>query len=225
MRGQANLLAVTVALLLVVTSAVVGAAVLNGAVAAATGDPADRRVAAAAAARLTSPAGPLASRANVVPAAAVADLDGATLRETVPEADLRVRVDGETVATTGDPTGGRTVRRLVLVTSERRLRRRRPTRAEAGARLVTLPAAADRAVVTVGRGPNASTEALRVNGRTAWANDSGLVGRFPVALPRGRRARLRFAGNDSRPLGRVVVTTYRRESHDATLVVTADATP
>lgn len=223
MRGQANLFAVAVALLLVVASATVAVGVLDGALATATRDPGERRAAAATAARLVAPDGPLAAHPNVVTRQSLAALDAAALRRAFPDRDVRIRVDGETIARTGTPSGGRTVRRLVLLV-DREPEVRRPVVGGDRPRSIVMSADAGSAVVELSPAENSTVTALRVGGRTAWRNPGGLTGEFAVSLP-DERTRLAFVGDGNGSLGRrtVVLTQYRRETREATLAVTVDA--
>ncbi|MFC7176293.1 DUF7263 family protein [Halosegnis marinus] len=152
-RGQANLPALAVALLVVTTTAGLAFALADDAFAGATRDT-DGALAAGVADRLVAERSPLAARANVLDRPALDGTDADRLAAAFPAlagTDFRVRVGGRVVAERGDPTGGATVERVVLVR----------TRTE---RTVTPPLATTR-VTLPRRTPRSASASTRRTGR------------------------------------------------------------
>jgi len=115
MRAQANLPAVTVALVVLTATAGTALVLADGAFAGATREGDERRVAVALAERMVAPGAPTTRRANVLNGSALAVLDGERLREWFPVArgvDVGVRLGDRTVV---DGDGGTVARRVVLV--------------------------------------------------------------------------------------------------------------
>ncbi|ESP88103.1 DUF7263 family protein [Candidatus Halobonum tyrrellensis] len=214
-RGQANLVALATAL--VVLTAVLGSAlaVADGALASADRDPAERRAAVAAGERLVAADAPVTRRANVLDAGTVGTLDATRLARLVPPLDgtaFRVRLGDETLAERGDPTGGATVRRLVLVSTATER-----TVDVAADRPVSLPRRTARVRLDFS-GTNVTT--VRANGRVVLHRPGGLRGAETVAVSRLETARLRFGDGAT---GTVGVTYYPERTRKATLAVTVDA--
>ncbi|WP_254546219.1 DUF7263 family protein [Halomarina pelagica] len=219
-RGQANLPALAVALLVLTTTASLGLLVADGAFAGATRDPAERRAAVALAERLVSAESPLTARPNVLRAGDLGAFDATRLDEAFPVArgwDVRLRVGGETVVERGDPTGGTTTRRIVLVQ-----RRQSVTLPAVAGDAVTLPRRSPRATIEL-RPPDGTTvRTVRANDRIVLHDPSGLNGTFEVALSRFETTRLRFDGDGPLPRGSVRVTYYPARTTKAELAVTVD---
>jgi len=214
-RGQANLAALAVALLVV--SAVTGVALLvaDEAFEAAEREPGQRRAAAAIADRLVAADAPITRRANVLAADRSGNLTVERIEALAPPATgraLRVRLAGRTLVERGDPAGGTTVRRVVLV--ERRQSLSVPVRNAT----VTLPRRSPRATVELDPGADVTT--VRANGRVVLHNDSGLVGRFTVALSRYETTMLRFHGRPSPSTASLIY--YPATTRKAELVVTVN---
>ncbi len=225
MRGQANLPALGVALLVVSAAVGVGVAVADGAFRGATREPAERRTAVALSERLVSADSPLTLRRNVLNRSTVESLDAATLRERFPVAEgaaVRVRLDGEVVAAVGDPTGGTTIRRVVLV-AERQNVSLVPAFTGANA-TVTLPRRSSVATVAIDPPDGVRVRTVRANGRVVLHGPDGLDGSYRVRLSRLETTRLRFeTRGGALARGDVAVTYYPRETTKATLEVTVDA--
>lgn len=222
-RGQANLVSLAVALLLLTTAVGTALVAASGAFADAGRHPEDRRVATSVAARLVAADGPLATRPNVLERAAVENLTSGSLTSAVPVAngrDVRVVLGDRTVGEAGDPDGGVTVRRLVVVASRERAERASPFPANDSVR---LPEPSPNATVRVAPTANVTVRTVRVNGRVVLHNDSGVRGRFELALPRDSRARLSFDADAPLGPGDVRVTYYPTATRSAVLAVTADA--
>lgn len=211
-RGQANLLALGVAVLLVV-AAVTGTLALADAAFAGADRPAGARHAAVATAgRLVAADGPLAVRPNVLDADAVADLDTAAVTASVPalrDRAVRVELDDTVLAVRGDPVGP-THRRIVTVATT--TPRTRSVSAAAG---LVFPRRTDRIRFDF---RNASVTRVRVDGRLVLARPDGLRGTATVAVSRRATLRVNFAGT-----GTVTVTTFPTRTRKARLEVTVGA--
>lgn len=221
-RGQANLVTLAIALLVVTAATGVGVVVANDAFRGADRNPETRRVAVALSERLVSDASGLTTRPNVVNATAIGRLDAARLRSAYPVvrgSAVRVQLDDRVLARRGDPAGGTTVRRVVLV-AHRRTATIEP-RVWPGEN-VTLPRRTRR--VRLGIDPPAGTEVrtVRANGRVVLHDPDGLAGNFTVRVSRFETARLRFDADRTLPVGSVTVTYYPVRTTKALLVVTVD---
>ena len=216
-RAQTTLPAVAVALVLLTVVTALGLFVADTAITDADRTPEERRVAAAAAAQLVAADGPMSERANVLDSDAVAAFDAAALRNlTGPGHDVSVRLDGTTVTATGDPGGGTTISRLVLVetTSEGRL--------TPDGTSVTLPLRASNVTVTLTPPEGTTVSTVRADGRTVLHNDSGLRGTFDVQLARYETTELRFQTVGGLPDGSVEIEYDAPQATKATLAVTVD---
>lgn len=214
-RAQANLLSLAVALTALVSATALGLVVADGALASADRDPTERRAAGAAAERLVS-AEATTVRQNVLDRSAVAGLSVADLDALAPPVgnhSVRVRLGGETLLERGDPTGGATVERVVLVAE--RTTRSRSVAVGDGAEL-TLPRRTDRVALTFGS--ESGVETVRVNDRIVLHDPGGLTGRFVVEPSRYETTTLSFAGGTAR----VAVESTPLQTEKATLRVTVD---
>jgi len=214
-RAQTNLLSLAVALTALVSATTLGLVVADGALAGADRDPGERRAASAVAERLVS-AEATTVRQNVLDRSAVsglsvADLDA--LAAPVANRSVRVRIAGETLLERGDPTGGATVERVVLVA--KRTTRSRSLAVGDGAEL-TLPRRTDRVELTFGS--ESGVETVRINDRIVLHDPGGLTGRFVVQPSRYETTTLSFAGGTAR----VVVESTPLRAEKATLRVTVD---
>ncbi|MFC6836760.1 DUF7263 family protein [Halomarina ordinaria] len=219
-RGQANLPALAVALLVLTTTAGLALVVADGAFAGAERDATERHVAVALSERLVAADSPLSDRKNVLDDAALRALDAESLDESFPVVrgrDVRLRVDGETVVERGDPTGGATVRRVVVVRE-----RQSVTLPATGDDAVTLPRRSPRATLTLDPPGGTTVETVRANGRVVLHDPAGLAGTHDVSLSRFETTRLRFAAEGPLPPPSVEVTYYPARTTKAELVVTVD---
>lgn len=221
-RGQVNLPALATALLVLTATAVLALAIADDAFAQADRAPDERRVAMALTERLVAADSPLTDRANVLDASALAALDAARLRETFPavgEHTVRVRVDDQTLVERGDPTGGATVRRVVLV--------RRQQAVELEPQLddneTTLPRRTRRVTVDIDPPPPTTVRTVRANGRVVLHDSSGLDGTYTVRVSRFDTVTLAFDPDGPLPPETVGVTYYPARTTKARLVVTVDA--
>lgn len=219
-RAQANLLALVGALVALAAVSTVAVVVANGALADADREPVERQRATALADRLVAGDGALATRDNVLNGTRLEALSGDALREryAIPDgADVRVRVDGETVASTGDVAGGTTVERVVLVAdrSERTV-----TPGLNGRDRVTLPRRTPWVGVRVAPSAGAVTT-VRANGRVLLHDPDGLAGSYRVTVPRRETLTLAFAGDDL-DTGAVELTYAPADARKVVLEVTVD---
>ncbi len=150
--------------------------------------------------RLVSATGPIAVRSQVIDPAAAARLDPGALGPT--DAAVAVRIDGQTLLRIGDPTGGTTVKRVVLL--------QRTTPVSHVGRSVTVPRGVTTATV-VPHGPTV----VRANGRVIYAGTE----RTTLHLSHRTRTTLRTAGPP------MTVHYDRVEREPAMLSVTVDHQP
>ncbi|WP_440990660.1 DUF7263 family protein [Haloarchaeobius baliensis] len=220
-RGQANLVALGVALLALTAVLGVALVVADGAFAGADRDPGERRLASSLSDRLVADGGPLTNRANVLNATAVDALDGDELAGTFPVVegrDVRVRLDDETVVRTGDVTGGTTVRRIVLVEREEAV----TTTPDLDRDAVTLPRRTDRVTLAIDPPSGTRLTTVRANGRVVAHDPAGLSGNVTVPVSRFETTTLAFDANGTLPTGSVDLTYYPTRTIKALLVVTVD---
>lgn len=222
-RAQANLPTLAVALLVLTTTVGLSLAVADGAFADATREPSERRAAVALSERLVSADGPLTLRGNVLNRTKLADLDADWLRSAFPVAessDVRIRLDDRTLVETGDPTGGATIRRVVLVAE------REPTTVPvefAGENAtLTLPRRSDRATLAIDPPDGESVRTVQANERVVLHDPGGLDGDYSVRLSRLETTRLSFRASGPLPDGSVNVTYAPTETTKGVLAVTVD---
>lgn len=217
-RAQANLPALVVALLLVGTTVGVALGLAAGAFATADTDPADARLATSLSERLVAADSGLTRRANVLSRHKVANASADGLLSG--DAAVRVRLDDRTVVSRGDPAGGATVRRIVLVASDER---RRIEPALDGADEVTLPRRTANATLTLNPRPGVDITTVRANDRVVLHDPGGLNGTYDVALSRYDTVTLTFDATDNLQAGSVRVAYRAETTTKAVLVVTVDA--
>lgn len=218
-RGQANLPALAVALVLLTSTAGLSVTLADAAFAGADRDAADRRVAGALADRLVAAESPTTRRANVLMEGTLS-LSPSALNREFPVAHghaVRLDVGDTTVLERGDPTGGATVRRVVLVARPQAVTLTPALDRNA----TTIPRRTERVTLTV-RPANATIETVRANDRVLLHDPSGLNGTYDVRVSRFETVRLRF--DTDRPLvaGSVELTYYPTRTTKATLAVTVD---
>lgn len=214
-RAQANLLSLAVALTALVSATALGLVVADGALASADREPGERRGAGALAERLVS-AEATTVRQNVLDRSAISELSAAdvdALAPPVANRSVRVRLGGKTLLERGDPTGGATVERVVLV-AERTTRSRSLAVGDGGE--LTLPRRTDRVELTFGS--ESGVETVRANGRVLLHDPGGVTGQFVVEPSRYETTTLSFAGGTAR----VVVESTPLQTEKATLRVTVD---
>ena len=216
-RGQANLPALAIALLLVGGSVGVAVGLAAGAFAGADTNPEDARIAASVAERLVASDGPFSIRANVVSDARTRNASADWLP---PDVDARVTLGDRTVVSRGDPTGGATIRRVVLV-SETDRRQLEPTLE--GSDAVTLPRRTTNATLTFEPPAGVNVTAVRANDRVVLHDPNGLDGAYDVALARYDTVRFEFEANSDLRAGSVEIEYRAETTTKAILAVTVDA--
>lgn len=222
MRGQLELPALGIALFLLTVALVLAVTTANSALAGADRSPVERTTAVGVSDRLVSADAPLTARRNVLDADAVAALDSDDLSAQYglpPDADVRVRLDGEVIASAGDAEGGTTVERLVLIES-REERTIRP--AFGGTTTMTLPRRSGNATLTITPPPGTTVRTVWANEHALLANDDGLAGTFELSLSPLETTQLRFEALGPLESDHVQVTFYPPETRKALLEVTVD---
>jgi hypothetical protein len=216
-RAQANLVAVAVGLILLTVVATAAVTLADGALAGADRDPRERHAAAALADRLVAPDSPVTERANAVNESAARNLTAADVDALAPAVENRsvaVGLGGETILARGDPSGGTTVRRVVLAGT--RVTQSRTVSLSERAR---LPNRTDRLRIRIDPGGNTTVHTVRVNDRVVLYDPDGLSGTTTVETTRLANATVRFGtgGNSS---GTATVTGYPLDATATTLEVT-----
>lgn len=219
MRAQANLAALAVGLVALTSVTVLGVVLADDALVAADREPLERRAAVVGAARLVAADSPLTVRENVVDREALSELTVDAFQRLVPPLagrEVRVRVGERVVLARGDPTGGTTVTRVVLLASREAQTRRLPLSAGT---VLTVPRRA--AEVTIDFTAARGVETVRANGRVVLHDSTGLEGTTTVAISRFETTTLALEGTG--PLSGTITVTYRPESTTkALLEVTVD---
>lgn len=215
-RGQANLTALAVALVALVSATTLGLVVADGALATADREPLERRAAGSTADRLVS-AERTTARPNVVFEDALRSLGSEDIDELAPPADghaVRLRLDDETLFERGNPTGGTTVSRVVLVAE--RTERSRTIEVDDGSTF-TLPRRTE--AVEIAFNVNSDIETVRLNGRVVLHDPEGLNGQFMIRASRYETATFEFDGGS----GQVRITSHPLQTTKGTLRVTVNA--
>jgi hypothetical protein len=211
-KGQTSLPAVAVALLLITTVAGLSVTIADASVRSAERDSDERATATATAETLIGGDSPLTERRNVLTERRI---ENETIGSLVPSSvDIRVAVDGRSVYERGDPIGGVTIRRIVLVADRQTV----DLDTESESRTITLPRRSPRATISLDA--DANIETVRANGRILLYDPGGLDGRYNVSLSRYETTTLRVDGTPS--AGGVGVTYYPRRTQKALLEVTVD---
>lgn len=219
-RAQTTLPAVAVALVILTVVTGIGLATADAAITGADRTPDERRVAAATAAQLVSPDGPITERANVLNNSKLSGFDATVLAAVTPAAseyDIAVSLDDTRITASGEPEGGQTMRRLVVV-EERTVETLTPD----GTR-VTLPRRADNATIRLTPTDGTTVWTVRAGDRIVLHNDSGLRGTFEVALARYETTELRFQAAGTLSDGDIEIAYHAPRTRKATLAVTVDA--
>lgn len=222
MRAQTSLPALGFALLLLTGVLVLGVAVADGALLDADRTALQRQAAVDLSDRLVTADAPLTERANVLNETAVAGLDARTLRTrygVTADTDVKVSLDGITLASTGTVDGGTTIARLVVV---ERTTTRTLTPSFSAHNRVTLPRRTDRATLTIQPGSGTTVTTVRANDRVVLHNDSGLRGTFDVSLSPTRTTQFSFEASALLSAGSVDITYYPAVTEKARLEVTVD---
>lgn len=222
-RGQANLPSLAVALLVLTGTTVLGLTLASGALASADRAADERRTAVALGERLVAADSPVTDRENVLNQTRLDQFDGARLESEFPVAvgsGVEVSIGDEVHASTDEPAGGTTIRRLVHV-AEAGERTVDPS--VGSANVVALPRRADRVELTLTPNDDTRIETVRANGRVVLHDESGLSGTFDVALSQRQSVRLAFDANRTLSDGSAQLTVPTEQTTKATLAVTVDA--
>jgi hypothetical protein len=221
-RAQTSLPAFGVALLLLTAGVVLGISAADTALFSAERPALDRQAAVGLSERLVAASAPLTARANVVNATRVENLTASELSTRyglAADVGVRVDLDDRTVVSAGDPTGGTTVERIVLV--NRRVTRT-ITPPLADTRAVTLPRRAPNATLRLRPPANTTVRSVRANDRIVLRNTSGLNGTFRIDLSRYRTTTFRLVATGDLPTGSVSITYRPSLTRKAQLAVTVD---
>jgi hypothetical protein len=224
-RGQANLLAVVVAVLALATAAGFGVFLADAALDGERRDAGERATAVELSERLVDAEEPIATRPNVLNASRVERLDAewiATRYPAVADAAVRVRLGDRVVAERGMPTDGTTVRRIVTVEREGR-ETITPALSTDGRRRVTLPRRTDRVLLRIAPPNDATVRTVRIGDRVVLHDPDGLNGTYEVTVSRLETVELSVSGDGSLPEGAVAVTYFPTVERKTTLAVTVDA--
>lgn len=215
-RGQANLLALVVSLLVLTTTVGFCLVLVDGAYWNADRDSEERRISVAFAERLVSEESGLTARENVVNGSRLRSLTRSHLDRAYPVArgtDIRIQLGNETILTRGDPRGGTTVRRVVLV--EKRQSVSVPFRGDT----LTLSNRSSQATISIA--PDVTVTRVRANDRVVLHAPGGLKGTFDVDLSRYETTQLRIEPKGT--TGAATVTHSPAQTTKMELVVTVDA--
>jgi hypothetical protein len=208
-----------VALVAVTAATGLGLVVAEDARYAADRTPEERRLAGVLSDRLVAPGGTHAVRANALDRERFTRLNATDVVALAPPLRghaFAVSLGNTTIASRGDPAGGTTVRRLVLVGE-----RRAATRTVALDEAATVPRS-DRITVSLRPDGNTSVVAVRVDGRVVRRRSDGLAGELTLQSPRYRDPTVTFE-TASGSAGSAELTSYPYAGDEATLVVTVDA--
>jgi hypothetical protein len=222
MRGQTSLPALAVAFFVLTAGIVIGVVAAEAALFDAERPALDRQAAVGVSDALVRAGAPVTARANVFNASAVTRLSISDIRDRYglsADASVRIRLDDRTLVSTGDPSGGATVERVVLV--ERRGNRTVMPAFE-GSRTVTLPRRSPLLTVTVRPPPNTTVRTVRVNGRVRLYNTSGVNGTYALPVTTAETARVRFESVGPLAEGNVSIRYYPSRTEKARLAVTVD---
>lgn len=222
-RAQANLPALAVALVALTATAGLSFTLADGAFASADRDATERRLAVSLSERLIDSEAAYTTRENVVNETRLASVTTETLHEQFPVTqghDVRIQLNDETVVEHGDPTGGTTIRRIVLVEQTQSVTL---TPNLQRSNEVTLPRRTDEVTIQVTPPPATDVTTIRANGRVVLANSTGLTGPMTVETSRYETTTLQFEASGPLPPGSVEVTMYPTQTTKSLLVVTVDA--
>jgi hypothetical protein len=221
-RGQLTLPALGVALMLVTAGVVVGVVAADAALRSSDRRALDRATAVGLSEQLVRADAPVTARANVLDAGRLPGLTAATLRSRyglAGDRSVRLRLGDRTLVSAGDPGGGVTVERLVLV--ERRVPRSIVPALD-HSRIVTLPRRSPTATLSLRPPPNTTLRTVRANGRVRLHDPSGLNGSYELSLSTAETARFRFDAVGPLSNGSVRIRYRPAVTRKARLAVTVD---
>lgn len=222
MRGQTSLPALGIALVVLVTTTLFALSVADGQLVTADREAVERGSTLALTDRLVAQNSPVTTRENVLRDGALGALSVDDLREAYglgPESAVRVSLEGESVVEAGDPDGGTTIERIVLV-ENRTTRTIRPH--FDSSRRVTLPRRSPSLSLEINPAGNATVETVRANDAVILEDPGGLSGRYDVRISRYETATLAFDGTGDLTRGDVTVAYRPAGTRKARLRVTVD---
>lgn len=222
MRGQITLPAVGVAFLLLTATLAVGVLTAETALSGAERPALDRKAAVGISEALVREGSPVTARANVVNESELAGVTAADLRARYglgANASVRLTLDGRTVVSHGDPAGGVTVQRIVLVESQETVT---VTDALDGSRSVILPRRTPAVNLTIRPPPGTNLTHVRVDGRLRLHNASGLNGTYELPISTVETAQLRFEAVGPLTADSVEIRYEPLRTEKARLAVTVD---
>jgi len=223
MRGQTELPAVGIALVLLTTTLVLGIGAADSALSRADRPALEQQAAVELSEQLTAQRASVTTRPNTLDEATLANLSIDSLESRYgadPAHDIRVRLGGEILVESGNPSGGTTMERLVVV--ERRTETTLVPDFEDN-RTVTLPQRTSTVLVEIDPPSTTTVERLRADDRVLLQNSSGLRGTYQLSLSPFETERLRFEALGPLPTGSVELTYDRIQTEKQTLEVTVNA--
>jgi hypothetical protein len=222
MRAQVELPALGIAFVLLTAALVLGISVANDALTTSERPALEREAAVSLSDRLVSPEAPVTTRANVLRAPAVENLNASVLRQQYgleDGDDVEVRLGEQTISRAGEPRSGTTVRRLVLV-ERRQTQRLVPDLAASSS--AAIPRRAENVRVNITQTENVTVRAVEANEETVLRNESGLDGVFSVAISELETTTLSFEVAGRRTEAGIEIAYETTETRKATLAVTVD---
>lgn len=224
-RGLSTIIALVTAIT-VLTIAVAGTMVIvEDAFRGTERGDAERAVAVGASERLVAADGPAATAPNVLDDAALANLTAADLRAAgaSDRFALAVAVDGDRVAAVGEPQGGTTIRRIVMVRTAERVERT-PSVVGGADPSLTLPVRTRSVELTLDPPPGTNVTAVRSGDRVVLLDGAGLSGTYRIETSPYRTLALDFETDGPLATGNVTVAYRSTNRERAILRVHADDT-
>lgn len=221
-RAQANLIALVAGLVVLTATTALALTLAGAAFDGADRSVEDRQIATALSERLVAQESPLTDRANVLDRTVVEQLDAPTLDSTFPVAQdraVRIRLDEHTILERGNPTGGATIRRIVLV-SDPDPATIEPRLTDANGYETTIPRRTTQLALTIDPPDGTTVSAVRANDRVVLLNESGLDGTFAIEVSRFETITLSFEVDGALDRGDVTFTYYPAETTKGLLEVT-----
>lgn len=223
MRAQTELPAVAIAFVLITAVLVLGIAGANSALTTAERPALEQQDAVGVSDRLVSDHASITTRANVIDRTTLHGLTAADLRAAYGLSNgsaVKVELDSTTIVSDGDPAGGTSIDRLVLV--ENRTDRTLVPAIDRN-HSATLPRRTDAAKIHLSPRDETTIRTVSANDRVLLRNESGLYGTFEVQLSRYVTKELQFEAAGRLETGDVRIEYYPTERTKATLTVTVDA--
>lgn len=222
MRAQTSLPAFGIALLILTAGVVIGVTSADAALGDADRSPLERQAAVGLSERLVRADAPITERANVINDSALSNLSATDLRDQYGlsgDVAVQITLDDRTLVSTGDPSEGTTIERIVLV-EQRENRTLAPSLNRA--RTVTLPRRTPSITLTLRPPANTTVRTVRINGRVRLHNTSGLSGTYDVPVSTTETARIQFDALGPLADDSVSIQYYPSLTEKARLGVTVD---